>query len=96
MSDEKSVSSSDNIANFVKVLNDIEDTDVRANDTTKESEEKDETVLDESPTEPSQVSVPVRRRINQRRVHDGQGRHLDGAQEGDDEVEPWNGSGKRD
>ena len=76
-----------------EVLDDVVEADVRPDDATEESENKNPRIFCQPPFEVVGL-VPVGGDVDDGWRHDAEGGHLDGAQQRDEEVEPRNGGGK--
>ena len=82
----------------MKFLDNLQSTDVGADHTGKKSDCEDGDVLDRSVDEVHLgfVRVPMSSSVYDGGGHEGEGRHLDGAEEGDEQVEPGHGGGQGD
>ena len=70
---------------ITEIFNDVVQADVGANDAAQQSNNEDEGVLGQAPLEVPGF-VPVGGQVYQGRCHDAQGGHLDGAQQGDEQI----------
>ena len=79
---------------MLEVPHNVDRADVGPEDHAAEPEEEDEAVLPQPPPAPAEV-VPVARSVDDGRGHEGQRGHLDGTDQGDEEVQPGHGGGLR-
>ena len=75
---------------LLELPDNVDGADVGPEDHPRQPEEEDEAVLPEPPAAPAEVA-PVGGRVDEGGRHEGERRHLDGADERDEEVEPGHG-----
>ena len=80
---------------LLELPDNVDGADVGPEDHPRQPEEEDEAVLPEPPAAPTKVA-PVGGRVNEGGRHEGERRHLDGAQEGHEQVQPRHRGGKGD
>jgi hypothetical protein len=78
---------------ILKVLNDVVEADVGPNHASEQPDAKDDRIFGEPSLEALRV-VPVGGQVDHGRRHDGEGGHLDGAQQGYEKVQPGDCCGK--
>ena len=85
------------LISFFEVVDNLYSADVRSHDTGQEPNDEDDSVLHRPVEEDLPgVRVPVGGRVDEGRCHEGESGHLDGPEEGDEEVQPWHGGSQSD